>query len=119
MFTSRAWAAHTRDEDEMTIGTLASQGEPSDFAAAVRRAAAAQEWSQQARCGKGYKLPKEIKRLPTVAKDMYKTGKSQVPPTKHQRQAVKERTKEHDVAEAAHLDPKYWRSTSEDEEKRA
>ncbi len=76
-------------------------------------------WSQQARCGKGYKLPKEIKRLPTVAKDMYNTGKSQVPPTKHQRQAVKERTKEHDVAEAAHLDPKYWRSTSDDEEKRA
>ena len=55
----------------------------------------------------------------TVAKDKYKTGKSQVPPTKHQRQAVKQRTKEHDVAEAAHLDPKYWRSTSEDEEKRA
>tara|TARA_B100001109_G_C18608663_1_gene355891 strand:- start:167 stop:319 length:153 start_codon:yes stop_codon:yes gene_type:complete len=50
---------------------------------------------------------------------MYNTGKSQVPPTKHQRQAVKERTKEHDVAEAAHLDPKYWRSTSDDEEKRA
>jgi len=65
------------------------------------------------------KVPYPTSIVPTVAKDKYKTGKSQVPPTKHQRQAVKERTKEHDVAEAAHLDPKYWRSTSEDEEKRA
>ena len=56
---------------------------------------------------------------PTVAKDKYKTGKSQDPPTKHQLQAVKERTKEHDVAEAAHQDPDYWHSAPEDEEKTA
>ena len=65
------------------------------------------------------KVPYPTSIVPPVAKDKYKPGKSQVPPTKYQRQAVKERTKEHDVAEAAHLDPKYWRSTSEDEEKRA